>query len=166
MNRRVAFGAGLLALWAMGPAIGPATAEDIPAAAASANHVSCKGAPNEIRVVVRNVKKAQGLITADLFADNEEGFLKKAGRVGRITVAAKSPVTVFCLPAPSAAPHAIAVYQDKNANKKFDKNGLGLPDEPYGVSNNPKMRFAPPKVSEALFPVDPKGAIVEISLKK
>ncbi|MEQ1929735.1 MAG: DUF2141 domain-containing protein [Parvularculaceae bacterium] len=142
-------------------------AEGIPdAAIASVEHMSCKGVPNEIRVIVRNVKRAEGLITADLYADTEEGFLKKAGRIGRISVAAKAPLTVFCLAAPSAAPHAVAVYQDRNANKKFDKNGLGLPDEPYGVSNNPRMRFGPPKISEAVFHVDPSGAIADISLKK
>lgn len=143
-----------------------ALAEDIAPSAAALTHLSCKGGPNEIKIVVRNVKKAQGLVTADLYPDRQENFLKKAGRVGRISVAAKSPVTVFCLDAPSDAPHAVAVYQDKNANQKFDKNGLGLPDEPYGVSNNPKMRFGPPKIEEAVFPVDPKGVTVEISLKK
>lgn len=130
-----------------------------------ASHVSCKGAPNEIRVVVRNVKKNQGLITADLFRNDELAFLKKEGRVGRVRVAAKSPVTVFCIAAPTAALHALALYQDKDANLKFDKNSLGLPNEPYGVSNNPKMRFGPPKIGEALFPVAADGAIIEIGLK-
>ena len=162
MTKRVVSAAALLAL----ASVAGATAKDsIPAGdVASLTHMSCQGAPNEIKVIVRGVKKSQGLITADLYANTEEGFLKKAGRVGRISVAAKSPTTVFCLAAPSADPHAVAVYQDKNANKKFDKNGLGLPDEPYGVSNNPKMRFGPPKASESVVPVDAAGIVVEIAL--
>ena len=162
MTKLVALSAALAAIGSLG-----AAAKDIPAAEIAAmTHMSCAGAPNEIRVVVRNVKKAQGLITADLYPDREENFLKRAGRVGRISVAAKAPVTVFCLAAPSSAPYAVAVYQDRNANQKFDKNGLGLPDEPYGVSNNPRMRFGPPKVSEALIHVDPEGAVADISLKR
>lgn len=157
----------LVALGVLAAASPAAMAEDVALSpAASVTHMSCKGGANEIKVVVRNVKKAQGLVIADLYPDRQENFLKKAGRVGRIAVAAKSPVTVFCLEAPSTALFAVAVYQDKNANQKFDKNGIGLPDEPYGVSNNPKMRFGPPKIEEAIFPVDPKGVIVEISLKK
>lgn len=163
MTYRIVYGAAFLAFVAAG-----AAADDKVSAGdlTSLSHMTCTGAPNEIKVVVRNVKKAEGIITADLFANREEGFLKKAGRVGRVSVAAKSPVTVFCIVAPSATPHAVAVYQDRNANKKFDKNGLGLPDEPYGVSNNPKMRFGPPKASESVIPVDAAGTIVEIALKK
>jgi uncharacterized protein (DUF2141 family) len=136
------------------------TAPEIPT-----THVSCKGGPREIRVVVTNVRKNEGLITVDLYRNAEEGFLKKAGRVARARYAAKAPVTLICLAAPSEEPHAIAVYQDRNANKKFDKGALGLPAEPYGLSNNPKMRFAPPKVGEALFHVPTEGATVEIVLK-
>jgi uncharacterized protein (DUF2141 family) len=48
---------------------------------------------------------------------------------------------------------------------KFDKGAFGLPAEPYGVSNNPRMRLGPPKIGEALFHVAPNGAEVEIDLK-
>ncbi len=163
MAVRVVLSSALLAVSLAG---GAASKDSVPAVDPSfLSHMSCSGAPNEIKVIVHNVKKAEGLITADLYADQEEGFLKKAGRVGRISVAAKSPVTVFCLAAPSASPHAVAVYQDENANKKFDKNGLGLPDEPFGLSNNPKLRFAMPKPSDAVVPVDAAGTVVEIALR-
>jgi uncharacterized protein (DUF2141 family) len=104
-------------------------------------------------------------VTADLFKDDEAGFLYREGRVGRARFAARAPVTEFCLQAPSAGSFAIAVYHDRNANLKFDKNSFGMPAEPYGISNNPTIRFAPPKVAEALFPVAPGGAIVEIDLR-
>lgn len=127
-------------------------------------HVSCSGAPNEIRIIVRNVKKSVGLMTADLYANDEDGFLHKRGRVSQVRFAAKAPVTAFCIRAPKQAPYAIAVYHDRNANRSFDKNAFGLPAEPYGVSNNPPMRFAPPKIGDALFEVAENGATVEIQL--
>jgi uncharacterized protein (DUF2141 family) len=162
MKKVVAFAGGLVAL----AAAGSLAAEDAATVdAAALTHLSCKGAPNEIKVIVRNVKKAQGLLTADLFLNKEEGFLKKAGRIGRMKVAAKSPVTVFCIAAPSSGQHAVAVYHDRNANTKFDKTTFGLPAEPYGVSNNPKMRFAPPRADEASFDVEETGAVVEITLR-
>lgn len=131
----------------------------------SFKHVSCKGAPNEIRIIIRNVKKSVGLMTADLYNNDPDGFLQRAGRVNQVRFAAKAPVTAFCIDAPAPNSYAIAVYQDKNANKTFDKNALGLPAEPYGVSNNPPMRFAPPKLADSLFDVDAGGATVEIDLK-
>lgn len=140
----------------------PAVAVDM--AATQKPHVSCTGKPNEIRIVVKNVKKSVGLMTADLYSNDAEGFLHKQGRVGRARFAAKAPVTVFCIDAPTADAYAIAVYHDKNANQSFDKNPLGLPAEPFGLSNNPKMRLAPPKIEEALFGVAADGAIVEIDL--
>lgn len=140
----------------------PAKADDV--AAAEASHVSCTSQPNEIRIVIKNVKKSVGLMTADLYKNDAEGFLHKEGRVGRARFAAKAPVTVFCIDAPAADAYAIAVYHDKNANQSFDKNPLGLPAEPFGLSNNPKLRLAPPKIEEALFEVAAEGAIVEIEL--
>ncbi len=128
-------------------------------------HVSCNGADNQIRLVVTGVKRSAGRITADLYPNKEDGFLKKRGRITQVKFAAKAPVTSFCIIAPTAGSFAIAVYHDKNANDGFDKGPLGLPEEPWGISNNPKVRFKPPPVEKALFKVDHAGAEVEIKLK-
>ncbi len=128
-------------------------------------HVSCNGADNQIRLVVMGVKRNAGRITADLYPNQEDGFLKKRGRLTQVKFAAKSPVTSFCIIAPSAGSFAIAVYHDENANDGFDKGPLGMPAEPWGISNNPKVRFSPPPVEKALFEVNHTGAEVEIKLK-
>ncbi len=139
----------------------PAVAADEP----TFTHVSCKGAPNEIRVTVANVKKDAGLMTAELFRNEPENFLKKAGREYRVRFAARAPKTQFCMTAPSAGKFAVVVYHDANANQKFDKNPFGLPAEPYGASRNPVIRLAPPPISETLIEVAEAGASVEIRLK-
>lgn len=128
-------------------------------------HVSCNGADNQIRLVVTGVKYSAGRITADLYPNQEDGFLQKRGRITQVKFAAKAPVTSFCIIAPTAGSFAIAVYHDKNANDGFDKGPLGLPAEPWGISNNPKVRFKPPPVEKALFEVSHAGAEVEIKLK-
>ncbi len=129
------------------------------------DHVSCTGAPNEIRLVIEGFDNAVGLVTVDLYVNDNAGFLKRAGRVAQRRAAAKSPFTKLCIRAPEPGQYAIAVYHDKNANKTFDKNAFGLPAEPWGISNNPKIRFGPPHVDEALFPVDADaGAEVAIKL--
>ena len=129
------------------------------------DHVSCTGAPNEIRLVIEGFKGSIGLVTVDLYVNDNEGFLKRAGRVVQRRAAAKAPRTFLCVTAPEPGDYAIAVYHDANANKTFDKNAFGLPAEPWGISNNPKIRFAPPHVEEALFPVDEtNGANVVIEL--
>ena len=59
---------------------------------------------------------------------------------------------------------AMAVYHDRNANGNFDKTGLGLPAEPWGLSNNPRSLFGPPPIEKTLFEVSADGATVEIEL--
>jgi len=122
-------------------------------------HVSCTGGANEIRVTISNVKDSVGLIVADLYPNKEEGFLHSVGRLKQVAFAAKAPQTTFCMYAPAKGKYAVSVYHDKNANKDFDKGAFGLPAEPYGVSNNPPMRMAAPKVDEAVFDVDDVAAI-------
>ncbi len=127
-------------------------------------HVSCKGSPFEIRIVVNNVKQNAGLITADLYPNRQEGFLMGRGRIKQVKFAAKSPQTKFCITAPETGDFAIALYHDKNANGDFDKTGIGLPAEPWGLSMNPKVRFRAPTVDQTIFPVAETGANVEIKL--
>jgi uncharacterized protein (DUF2141 family) len=127
-------------------------------------HMSCTGKPNEVLIVVKDVEKSVGLITVELYRNDPATFLSKEGRELRIRVAAKSPETKFCVHAPIATSYAMAVYHDRNANQKFDKNPLGMPAEPYGVSNNPRMRLGPPPIEQALFDVADEGAKVEIKL--
>ena len=128
------------------------------------DHVSCKGDPFEIRVVIEGVRRAEGLMTADLYPNNQEVFLRGRGRIELARYAAKAPHTKFCLKAPGPGLYAMAIYHDRNANRDFDKTGLGLPAEPWGLSNNPRGLFGPPPIEKALFEVTEDGATVAIEL--
>lgn len=142
-------------------AVTPAMAAD----SAAFSHISCRGAANEIRVTIANVRKNAGLLTAELYRNEPANFLKKAGREIRVRFAAHAPVTQFCMTAPASGRFSVVAYHDENANLKFDKNTFGLPTEPYGVSGNPKIRLAPPPIEETLIEVAETGASVEIRLK-
>ena len=47
--------------------------------------------------------------------------------------------------------YAVSIYLDLNGNRKLDKTWLGIPQEPVGVSNNPKARAGPPHFDECAF---------------
>ena len=163
MTKRILslIGAGFLA--ATG---GAALAADVPEAANRFvfDHVSCTGAPNEVRIIVTGVEKSVGLITADMYPNRQENFLRGRGRIKKVKYAARAPETRFCMTAPEAGLFAMAVYHDRNANGDFDKTGLGRPAEPWGISNNPRILFGPPPVEKALFEVGEDGATIEIEL--
>ena len=145
---------------------GAASAADVPEAANrfAFDHVSCTGAPNEVRIIVTGVEKSVGLITADMYPNRQENFLRGRGRIKKVKYAARAPETRFCMTAPETGLFAMAIYHDRNANGDFDKTGLGLPAEPWGISNNPRILFGPPPVEKALFEVSERGATIEIEL--
>lgn len=45
--------------------------------------------------------------------------------------------------------YAVTVYHDRNDNRRFDKNWLGIPTEAWGVSNNVRHRLRAPSFDEA-----------------
>ena len=58
--------------------------------------------------------------------------------------------------------YAITVYHDRNANRRFDKNWLGMPKEDWGVSNNVRPRLRAPRFNEAMMTVGAGETLVEI----
>jgi len=120
--------------------------------------------PATIRVTVENVRSSDGLITAVLYPDNPENFLKKGKRLDRVRVKALEGETVFCMKAPSAGRYSVALYHDENGNKDFDRNFLGIPTEGYGFSNNPGFRFGKPEQEETLFTIEESPTSLRISV--
>lgn len=157
---------GFCASLAFIPAISSFSAQSEEAATDSFTHVSCRNQPNEIRITIDRVRESVGLMVADLYPNKQEGFLKSAGRLKQIKFAARTPITQFCISAPTSGEYAVAIYHDKNANAKFDKGPLGIPAEPWGISNNPKIRFKAPPVTKTVFSVPEEGTSITIRLRK
>lgn len=47
--------------------------------------------------------------------------------------------------------YAVTIYEDLNSNHKLDHNFIGIPSEPVGASNNPKVHMRPPRFDESSF---------------
>lgn len=60
--------------------------------------------------------------------------------------------------------YVVKVFHDENNNEKLDRGLLGIPVEEWGVSNNPKRVFGPPKLKSMLFELQESTKIV-IKLK-
>jgi len=61
--------------------------------------------------------------------------------------------------------YAASVLHDENKNNKMDMNLLGIPQEGYGVTNNPKPSFRAARFDEALFNLPEDGATLTISVQ-
>lgn len=61
--------------------------------------------------------------------------------------------------------YAIKALHDLNANGEMDFNFLGIPQEPYGFSNDPKVTFSEPSFQAASFSVAPGRTKIQITMK-
>ncbi|MCC6914487.1 MAG: DUF2141 domain-containing protein [Rhodospirillaceae bacterium] len=169
--RRAAYIGFIAALSAF--AVGAAAQDAAPAAAEAeapseppVQEGACDTHPFSMQITVENVRAATGTITVDVHDDDPAKFLKSGGKLARIRVPAVQGETQFCITVPKAGIYALAVYHDRNGNTKLDKTWIGLPSEPFGLSNNPPRRLAMPKHKDSAFEVNGPRTPVVIDLGK
>ncbi len=102
-----------------------------------------------INIRVEGIKTLQGQLVVALF-NTREDFLKKDFWSRTYPIAQTGEMNISIRDIPQGA-YAISLFQDKNKNGAIDTNFVGIPKEPFGFSNNPKIRFGPPTFEEAQF---------------
>jgi uncharacterized protein (DUF2141 family) len=135
-------------------------------AAAPAVH-DCPGHPSNTRLYVRveGVRSGDGLIALTLYADDPRRFLARRGSlyVGRSP--ARAGVTHACIFVPGPGVYGIVVYHDSNANRRLDRNFVGLPTEGGGFSNNPSTFLGLPSFRSVRFAVRSSGQTIRVKLR-
>jgi uncharacterized protein (DUF2141 family) len=82
----------------------------------------------------------------------EETYLQDSCTLARSVVEITDPLTTIMLTPPKPGRYTVFVAYDKNGNGKLDKNFLGIPKEPVGLSRNPTPpKFGAPKFIDASF---------------
>lgn len=71
-------------------------------------------------------------------------------------------VTFTCELSPGR--YGASVLHDENSNGKMDKS-FGVPQEGYGVTNNPKPALRAATFNESVFDLPPEGATLFISIQ-
>lgn len=125
----------------------------------------CAPGTGQIQVTVEGVS-AKGILSVELYGPSKRDFLKKASRIHRIRVAAADGPQTVCFETQAPGRYAVAAYHDKNANRDLDQKWNRMPKEPFGLSTNPKLKWAVPKFEEADFEVPAEGAAITIALVK
>lgn len=104
----------------------------------------------DIAVFVDNVQVQKGPVYIGLF--NSKRTFRKIDKVYRVEVLKgnreEGVVVIEDVPYDD---YAIVVFQDYNKNRKFDKNFMGIPKEPFGFSTNFQVSTRAPKYKEVLF---------------
>ena len=117
----------------------------------------------EVTVRISGFKNDKGICRLLVYAD-EKGFpedpeyalIIQSGEI-------KDRKSEFSFMIPSGT-YAISILHDENSNEKLDKTWYGKPREGFGISNNPRIRFSPPKFEEAAVSIEPGKSEVEITI--
>ena len=125
---------------------------------------ACRADIPQIRVTVNGVY-AEGLLTVEAYDDNSKAFLSREGRLRRTRNAAQDGSQTVCMNVTGAGTYAVALYHDIDGNRKLARKWNFLPKEPFGLSNNPKLKLRKPRHREAAFEAGPLGADVTVNLR-
>jgi uncharacterized protein (DUF2141 family) len=117
----------------------------------------------DVKVTVEYVRSARGEIHVDLC--DEATFLTPNCPFDAEAPAHRGRVAVTLHNIPPGR-YALVAYHDANANHDLDVNGLGMPTERFGFSNDPPMLFGPPLFKDAAFAVADKDVNVKVRLKR
>ena len=112
-----------------------------------------------VRVEVDGIEPGGG----DVYVTLCQGGLTEAScaRGRKLGGTAPSLSVIFDDVAPGT--YAVAAFQDENGNGVVDRTGLGLPVEPYGLTEGAGRRARPSFAEAAFFLVEP-GAAVRVRL--
>ena len=137
------------------------------AAPAFAQGEECVGRPGPVHiwVTVEGLRSSEGLVAITVYADDSRKFLAKRGSLYVGRTPAKAPTTRVCVNLPGTGVYALAVYHDRNANRRFDRTSIGLPAEPGGFSNNPSTFLGLPSFSAVRMRVPRSGFSTTVRLK-
>ena len=112
----------------------------------------CAGA--EVQVAVTGLESAQGALGCSLFGEAIAERFPLDPRQARTQRAPARPGRQTCVFRElRAGTYAVAVAHDVNDNGRTDRNLVGLPTEPWAVSNNVKPILRAPRFEEAAFAV-------------
>ena len=124
----------------------------------------CNSDIPQIRVTVNGVSSG-GILSVELYHD-PENFLNKNGRTKRIRIPATAERHVVCFNLDKPGTYAVAAYHDIDGNRKLNKKWNMMPEEPFGLSNNPELRLGFPAFSDAAFTTGDFGADIIINLQR
>ncbi|HQU97691.1 MAG TPA: DUF2141 domain-containing protein [Nitrosomonas sp.] len=125
----------------------------------------CNANTSQIRVTVNGVGSG-GVLNVGLYNNDPDNFLFKKGRKRTVRIPATDEQHIVCMNLDQSGTYAVAVYHDKNADRKLKLRWNMMPDEPFGLSNNPENQTAFPKFSDSAFTTGKLGADIVVNLRQ
>jgi uncharacterized protein (DUF2141 family) len=121
----------------------------------------------EVVVRVSGLAEPLGQVGCSLFA-GPAGFPMDTSAARNLWQSAEAKGVICRFGDVPEGRYAASVGHDLNGNKRVDTNFVGLPTEPWGVSNNARPTLRAPRFEEAAFTVaaDAKEVVIDIRVAK
>jgi uncharacterized protein (DUF2141 family) len=113
-------------------------------------HARAAGPTASLTIQVENVLPAGGILRLGLYdaARYPDDDSKPIASADVPAVAGRTVITLHNIP---PGVYAIQTFQDVNANDKMDTSWVGLPQEPFGFSQDAKPFLSKPSFDEVKF---------------
>jgi uncharacterized protein (DUF2141 family) len=116
----------------------------------SSADTSVTGEAAALTIRIENVSKAGGCVRVAIYdRTTYEGHDQNP--VADATIDATAPETVLTLPKLRPGEYAVKMYQDIHRSGAFATSRLGLPEEPFGFSNDARPLVDQPSFDAAKF---------------
>ena len=123
-------------------------------------------AKSTLTVHITGFRNAKGKVRIALFRD-AKGFpmdVENAVESQRLEIDPQTmTVTGVFANLPQGA-YAVSILHDENLTGKMEFDAQGIPQEGYGISNNPDTTQGPPTPEQAKFPVNQSQVTLEIKM--
>jgi uncharacterized protein (DUF2141 family) len=106
-----------------------------------------------LTVIVSGIQEGKGVINVALY-DSPDTFTDKPLKTAKSVLKRGQQEAEVTFTDVKAGEYAVAVYHDLNQNDELDTNFFGIPQEPYGFSNNYRPTVSKPSFSKAAFRIN------------
>lgn len=114
--------------------------------------ISFSALAGEVRITLGNVTSSKGDLFVALFEPGN-GFPSNSQGSLRDIITPIDSGKEFIIDELPAGEYAISLFHDRNRDGKLNTNFMGIPKEPFGFSNNPRILFGPPDFSDSKFSI-------------
>ncbi len=141
------------------------TAESVDTAAATKPIVATVKKQKPLTITITNLKSETAPIIFSVYED-EDTYLDPKAQLKTYRFVPKKKTLKITLTDLKFGTYAIAFYQDLNNSKAIDKNGLGIPTEPYAFSNDIRPKLSAPSFDDCKFEYNTKKNSITVAMGK
>lgn len=118
-----------------------------------------------LSITITNLKSATAPVIFSVYQD-EDTYLDPKAQLKTYRFVPKQKTLKIKLSDLKFGTYAIAFYQDLNNSKAIDKNGIGIPTEPYAFSNDIRPKLSAPSFEDCKFEYSKKKNSITVKMGK